>query len=259
MGKGFKSGAGGANPLNFKVVGGLTEPANPKENMIWVNTNQKITLWAFAVEEPTNPAEGMVWIKTNDSVGIEIDLLKKNIASIHLVSAKQYISGAWVDKEVKVWQNGEWRNSFLWVFNYGEPGYPWTTLGMKQYDGSGMASVAPTKTVNADGSVTFKQNGSNISCGIAYISTQFDLTDFKTLEFVGKSVSTYANSDGFCGMMVWSAIGSYVSSNLLASFSGTFEGTRTMDISAINQKVYIGVGACNKDAYVTVRTIRLLV
>lgn len=52
MGYGFKSGVGGANPLNFKVVGGTTEPTNPKENTIWVNTDEKITSWHFGAEEP---------------------------------------------------------------------------------------------------------------------------------------------------------------------------------------------------------------
>lgn len=51
MGHGFKHGASGV-PLNFKIVGGTTEPTNPKENMIWVNTDQKITEWAFAAENP---------------------------------------------------------------------------------------------------------------------------------------------------------------------------------------------------------------
>ena len=47
---GFGSGA----PLNFKIVGGTTEPTNPKENMIWVNTDQKITGWNFSATDPFN-------------------------------------------------------------------------------------------------------------------------------------------------------------------------------------------------------------
>lgn len=52
MAKGFKHGAGGGASLNFKVVGGTTEPVSPKENTIWVNTDQKITSWHFGAEEP---------------------------------------------------------------------------------------------------------------------------------------------------------------------------------------------------------------
>ena len=43
---------GGSGGLNFDVVGGTTEPTNPKENTIWVNTETKIEYWSL---EPTEP------------------------------------------------------------------------------------------------------------------------------------------------------------------------------------------------------------
>ena len=43
---------GGGENLNFKVVGGTTEPSNPKENTIWVNTDTAITSWDFSATEP---------------------------------------------------------------------------------------------------------------------------------------------------------------------------------------------------------------
>jgi hypothetical protein len=47
MAKGFKQGAGGVSPLNFKVVGN-PQPTNPKENTIWVDTDVKITGYQFS-------------------------------------------------------------------------------------------------------------------------------------------------------------------------------------------------------------------
>lgn len=47
----FLHGNGGANPLNFKVVGN-PQPTNPKENTIWVNTDTPITGWHLGAEEP---------------------------------------------------------------------------------------------------------------------------------------------------------------------------------------------------------------
>ena len=38
--------------LNFEVVGGTTEPVNPVENTIWINTDTEITNWFFS---PSNP------------------------------------------------------------------------------------------------------------------------------------------------------------------------------------------------------------
>lgn len=42
---------GGAS-LNFAVVGGTTQPSNPKENTVWVNTATDIIDWAFASMNP---------------------------------------------------------------------------------------------------------------------------------------------------------------------------------------------------------------
>lgn len=58
MAKGFKHGAGGASILNFKVVGGTTQPESPKENTIWVNTGTEISGWVFSPEEPAEPSGG---------------------------------------------------------------------------------------------------------------------------------------------------------------------------------------------------------
>ena len=38
---------GGSNPLNFKIVGGTTQPSNPVENMIWVQTSVDILIGFF--------------------------------------------------------------------------------------------------------------------------------------------------------------------------------------------------------------------
>ena len=105
MAKGFKHGAGGGAALNFKVVGGTTEPASPKENTIWVNTDAEITSWIFSATEPENPSEGMVWISTGASSNIVFNALKKNSVMVYPFAASQYISGAWVSVGVKAYQN----------------------------------------------------------------------------------------------------------------------------------------------------------
>lgn len=80
MGHGFKHGASGA-PLNFKVVGGTTEPTNPKENMIWVNTDQKITEWAFAVENPYIHTSDELYTAVGVTSGHYLDASGKEVAS----------------------------------------------------------------------------------------------------------------------------------------------------------------------------------
>ncbi len=98
----------GGGGLNFKVVGGTTQPSNPSENTIWVNTSATITSWIFSATEPTNPTEGMAWISTGASSPVGFNTLKKNCVMIYPLSAKQYVSGAWVDVTAKSYQNGAW-------------------------------------------------------------------------------------------------------------------------------------------------------
>ncbi|MBQ5841371.1 MAG: hypothetical protein IIW40_05395, partial [Clostridia bacterium] len=42
----------GGMGLNFKVVGGTVQPENPRENMLWINTDVDIESWTFAAENP---------------------------------------------------------------------------------------------------------------------------------------------------------------------------------------------------------------
>lgn len=47
-----RTNVGGGAGLNFKVVGGTSAPASPKENTIWVNTDDEITGWVFSTKRP---------------------------------------------------------------------------------------------------------------------------------------------------------------------------------------------------------------
>lgn len=109
------AGGGGGGGLNFKIVGGTTEPSNPKENMIWINTDKKITSYIFDVIEPTSYAEGMVWITTGSSSDVAFNAMKKNSLQVYPLSAKQYISGEFVELTAMSYQSGKWVE---WDANY---------------------------------------------------------------------------------------------------------------------------------------------
>lgn len=115
--------SGGGAGYNFKVVGGTTEPLNPKENSIWINTEAEITSWVFSASQPDNLAEGNVWISTGTSSPVGFNALKKNGITVYPLSAKQYINGAWIYKESKMYQNGVWvdviPDNYLFYGGYG--------------------------------------------------------------------------------------------------------------------------------------------
>ena len=105
------SRADGAS-LNFKVVGGLTQPSGPSENTIWVNTNTKITGYAFAPTAPADLAEGVVWFATGKSGMIGFNAMKKNTIMLYPLHAKQKVSGNLEKVDAQIYISGEWKKLF---------------------------------------------------------------------------------------------------------------------------------------------------
>ena len=52
MGEAFIVRRGGGTSLNFRIIGGTAQPASPRGNDIWVNTDTKIPSWYFDANEP---------------------------------------------------------------------------------------------------------------------------------------------------------------------------------------------------------------
>ena len=158
---------GGGAPLNFKVVGGTSAPASLKENTIWVNTDTAITSWAFRATQPATAAEGMVWFFTGTQSSSEFNALKKNGIQVYPLSAKQYVSGAWVTKTAKSYQSGAWVDWCLVLVP--NTGLRWTESGA-------------TVTKNATETVITASVSANST---KYAYCVVDLTEFKTLKVVG--------------------------------------------------------------------------
>lgn len=99
--------------LNFKVVGGTTRPANPKENTIWINTEQEVTGLVFSIKEPAEPASGLVWIKLTEKVtSTALTALEGDGIRLFAYYATQHVNGAFAAKPAKIYQDGAWKD--LW-------------------------------------------------------------------------------------------------------------------------------------------------
>lgn len=123
MGEAFLYGNGEQNPLNFRVIGSLVQPAAPKENTIWVNTDTTITSWVFAPEAPTNPEGGMIFFKTDKTSPVGFNALRKNEITVVPTSAQQYIGGQWKNMEAHAYIGGTWvqfSNVKLVIFAVGQ-------------------------------------------------------------------------------------------------------------------------------------------
>lgn len=62
---------------------------------------------------------GAVWIKTGASSNAAFNALKKNGIQVYPLSAKQYVSGAWVEKPAESWQDGAWVEWIRYLYNAG--------------------------------------------------------------------------------------------------------------------------------------------
>lgn len=222
------TGGGGSGGLNFKVVGGTTAPSNPKENMIWINTSTKITDWVFSATQPSAKS-GRVWISTGTSSSVEFNALKKNGIQVYPLSAKQYVSGAWVDKEVEIYQNGKWDESMkkLYFYNRGDLGK----------SGGFTVSVPDNVIFDAD---HIKLTGKG-SVDVYFLSKSAVPLQYKTMVIVGEVVSVaYNNCFNPCGLT--NQTGATFSLEWSHNVIGTF--TKEFDISNVNivDSRYVRVG-----------------
>lgn len=238
-------GGGSSAALNFKVVGGTTEPTSLSENMIWVNTDAEITNWFFSAEEPESPTEGMVWFSTGTTSLIEFNALKKNGIMVYPMSTKQYIGGAWVDVTAKTYQNGAWVDTGLYLV---QSGVDITSLTGGWQDATWGQSVSdwvyPTPTFS-DGAMSISYSGSKLGCWGKSTINGIDLTDIKSIVITcdatakGNSYST-SGMNATISMYVAESPSSAPAARLDIVAKGSESGTLTLDVSSLTGEYYIG-------------------
>lgn len=193
MGEVFLYGNGEQNPLNFRVIGSLVQPAAPKENTIWVNTDTTITSWVFAPEAPTNPEGGMIFFKTDKTSPVGFNALRKNEIAVLPTSAQQYIGGKWANKEAYAYIGGKWVQ-FSWarvyLYNRGDScnaitgGYQEIS---KSTGGTHEESSAMTSNAIHLKVVNYSQHASMIGRSTV---NKVNLTNAKTIHISGNCVYT---------------------------------------------------------------------
>ena len=168
--------------LNFKVVGGTTQPDDPKENMIWVITPNEITSWIFDTTKPEAPEDGMVWFRMSASSNIDFNALK-NENSVHIRpnAAQQYVNGSWEYMVTMYYQNGEWTNGWNGeLYEYGNV-FDRVTGGYSAQAYTGNANgKAPAVTFNDD-SMYISQPGGDNADGRCITNNVIDMSQYNTL------------------------------------------------------------------------------
>jgi len=177
---GFIDGIDQCSSLNFTVVGGTSQPSNPKENTIWVNTSTTISSWVISAQQPSNPTSGMVWISVGDSSNVAFNALKKNAIQVYPMSAKQYVNGSWETMTMDIYQGGKWNNSFGGKLYENGDEFTGVTGGwVSQYcDDNGYNKGSYT---NRNGVMTIDaEDGSDINIALS-TSNKIDISNYSKL------------------------------------------------------------------------------
>ena len=101
-------GSGGES-LNFRVIGGTTQPQSASDNTIWINTSTPIGTYYVSDYTPLGASAGDVWIKTKPTTSIDINVVKGSHGIYaHLDSVYQYAGGLWTAMTAYIYQNSSW-------------------------------------------------------------------------------------------------------------------------------------------------------
>ena len=243
MAKGFKHGAGGGSPLNFKVVGGTSAPSNPKENTIWVNTGTAITSWVFSATQPTG-SSGMVWFPINTSSSTKFNALKKNNLQVYALSARQYVSNAWTNKAAKIYQGGKWVDLWDGKLYYNSNQYTAITGGWANntslYAKSSSATYENSGAAPSFGTYITVTASSNKSAN-ATTKNAIDLTNYSKLRYELSSDSASNN----CVIQVHQMKNGELYNNYAVQGMPTPGSSGSLNISSLKGLYYITIFTIN--------------
>lgn len=217
---------GGANSLNFKIVGGSSLPDNARENTIWVNTETPIDGYTFSSEKPAETADGMIWVKTGTESKVAFSATKKNPIMLYPVAVKQYISGDEVSLDASLYKGGAWVK-FSTAFD-----------GVLFDNGDEKPDITGGWVNVTDGElITASNNGVSSISGLRHTANMIDLTNFSTVKANLKTCSGKANliitkviSAGFADFTKYKQVQSVT-------------GEIALDVSAYEGEYYVAMAA----------------
>lgn len=239
IGRTNAGGSGGAG-LNFKVICN-PQPSTAKENTIWVDTD-KINNYYFSATQPENMVDYDVWIITGTSSTVAFSATKKNPVMVYPLSAKQYVSGALVDKTAKSWQGGEWVDWGMYLYKDGNVNTDLIgNFKAYAYGYSGWSSTkkAPTITQGTntiDLTLAGVASGANFtSQGIVAPEKAIDVSNFGTLKV---HITEYSGEERSARIGCLSSIRDNFTfvDDTFSIIAGT--GDTTLDISGISGAIY---------------------
>lgn len=253
----FNMTAGGGTALNFKVVGN-PQLESPSENTIWLNTDVEITGWEITPAAPETALEGMVWIGVGTSGDIAFNALKKNAIQIFPLSAKQYVSGEWVNVKAQIYQGGEWTELWNGVLFENADQYEDITGGWVK--GYSYGNAGTTATIDDTGIQLSTVSGSAINVETA---KKVSLSGHSTLHANATVTSRTSSSANYLWLACTESSGvapadnTNVPTKTSAKITTLGEVTLSLDVSNVDGEYFVVFGATVGGMGVTVNKIWL--
>lgn len=224
---GFDQGSDG---LNYRIIGGTTQPASPAENTIWVSTGTDIAGYVLTPEAPADLYAGLLWVKTGSAGMASFNALKNNMLQVSVSDCKQYLSEKLSPMDGYIYQNGEWiRISSVWDGTLFDAGNQY-----EEYTGGWKHS-----SVSSIGTTISGYSGSTTSWGsYAYTVNPIDLTDWNTI-----NVNFTAASNNGGSIVANTVAGLGTAGSMPGFIKITAQGVGTLDISHLSGEHYILLAA----------------
>ena len=225
--------------LNFRVYTATAVPITGAENDICVISSVPMKNWILSPDEPSGApkTDGDVWI-TYSTSGNVLNILKQDSMMIAPISAKQYISGAWVDQTVKSYQNGAWVDWVTFLYNNGDECLDFSggfnTYGYR-ISGSSSSIKAPTLTKD-ETSMTIAETSTSAYAGAVFHENPFKVDDFSKITVVSSGKT--GDKSPQLGVSKTKATGFVLESAVM--YLPT-EGTAEIDISTLSGEYYFVV------------------
>ena len=234
---------GGAGGLNFKIVGGTTEPTSPAENTIWINTSTAIGEYQFLATEPTTRADGTalqtgdLWLSIGASANVKFNALKKNNLQVYFLMSNQWDGSAWIYKESECFQDGKWQSLSYKVL-----------VGSTFYNGHGLGTMSKAGDYSFTKTTTgYKMYAGDPNTSYCYqqISGEIDITNYKTIKVRVTANATYNVTNQYCqgiSLYVYSGSTEIATASLkTATKDKTYD--LTIDVSSRTGKVTFTIRA----------------
>ena len=175
--------------------------------------------------------EGTVWFEIDKYSATPFNALKNNYIEVHPISAKQLIDCEWEYKPVTIYQDGAWKEPFVYLF----------------YDGTVNEQLTGGINGTVSGESLYFWEAVNASYNNTYTTkAKVDLTNYKSVKALVRSTNT--EKDVYFRLSVSDSAANgdrFLSSAIVAgkySF-GSFENEVrevALDISSLNGTYYLG-------------------